>query len=178
MELHTVALLSPGDMGHSVGAVLTGHRLRVISCLEGRSARTRGLAAEALIQAVASYRELVQQAQLVLSIVVPSQAVAVAERVAVGIQESGESLDVSYADCNAIAPQTVRAIERIITASGARFVDAGIIGSPPGEGGRNRLYVSGEHTSGHAGAKRLWTRCRRLRARRGKHRGSRCATRP
>ena len=47
MDLITVALLSPGDMGHSVGAVLVANDLRVISCLEGRSERTRGLAEKA-----------------------------------------------------------------------------------------------------------------------------------
>lgn len=42
MNLHTVGLLSPGDMGHAVGRMLVEHGLRVLTCLEGRSARTRG----------------------------------------------------------------------------------------------------------------------------------------
>ena len=146
MELHTVALLSPGDMGHSVGAVLAGHGLRVITCLEGRSDRTRALAAEAGLEDVDSYAELVRQAQLLLSIVVPAQAVALAERVADALRAADVGAALTYADCNAIAPQTARQIGRVITAAGARFVDAGIIGSPPGRGGRNRIYVSGEHT--------------------------------
>jgi 3-hydroxyisobutyrate dehydrogenase-like beta-hydroxyacid dehydrogenase len=121
------------------------HGVRVITCLEGRSERTRLLAAEAGIQDVASYRELVTLSQLVLSIVVPAQARIVAERVARAITDmiKGAGIDLTYADCNAIAPQTVLGVERIITTAGARFVDAGIIGSPPGVGGRNRFYVSG-----------------------------------
>ncbi len=146
MELHTVALLSPGDMGHSVGAVLTEHGLRVITCLEGRSDRTRALAAETGIEDVTSYAELVSQAQIVLSIVVPAQAVSLAERVAEAVRQAGAT-SVTYADCNAIAPQTARQIEQIVTGAGAQFVDAGIIGSPPGRGGRNRFYISGEHTA-------------------------------
>ena len=145
-DLHTVGLLSPGDMGHAVGRALIEHGLRVITCLEGRSERTRDLAAEAGIQDVASYRELVTQAQILLSIVVPAQALAVAERVADAVRAAGVGPALTYADCNAIAPQTARQIGRVITAAGARFVDAGIIGSPPGRGGRNRIYVSGEHT--------------------------------
>ena len=39
MAIQTVALLSPGDMGHSVGKVLHDHGLRVITCFEGRSQR-------------------------------------------------------------------------------------------------------------------------------------------
>jgi len=142
----SVGLLSPGDMGHSVGAVLTDHGLRVITCLGGRSDRTRALAAEAGIEDVASYAELVTQAQLLLSIVVPAQAVSLAERVAEAVRQAG-AVSMTYADCNAIAPQTARQIEEIITGAGAQFVDAGIIGSPPGRGGRNRFYVSGEDTA-------------------------------
>ncbi|MHB1317486.1 MAG: NAD(P)-dependent oxidoreductase [Anaerolineae bacterium] len=145
-DLRIVGLLSPGDMGHAVGRVLVEHGLRVITCLEGRSARTRGLAAEAGIEDVASHRELVQQAQLILSIVVPAQALAVAGRVAGAIRAEDNGSNLTYADCNAIAPQTARQVEAIITEAGPRFVDAGIIGSPPGRGGRNRFYVSGEHT--------------------------------
>ena len=48
-----------------------------------------------------------------------------------------------YADCNAIAPQTVQRIARIITDAGSRFVDASIIGGPPRPGYTPRLYASG-----------------------------------
>ena len=47
MELNTIAILSPGDMGHGVGKVLVEHGYRVITCLAGRSQRTRDLAAKA-----------------------------------------------------------------------------------------------------------------------------------
>jgi 3-hydroxyisobutyrate dehydrogenase-like beta-hydroxyacid dehydrogenase len=149
MDLHTVGLLSPGDMGHAVGRRLVDHGLRVITCLQGRSARTRGLAREAGIEEVADDGELVAQAQVILSIVVPAQAVAVAERVARALAagERGQAPAVTYADCNAIAPQTARHIAGIVGAAGARFVDGGIIGAPPQEGARTRLFVSGEDTA-------------------------------
>jgi 3-hydroxyisobutyrate dehydrogenase-like beta-hydroxyacid dehydrogenase len=148
MELHTIGLLSPGDMGHSVGRVLTEHGLRVITCLKGRSERTRQLAAEAGIQDVANDKTLVQEAQLILSIVVPAQAVAVAERVAAAVDDGDPiaSLDVTYVDCNAIAPQTAHEIEQIMAVAGVCFVDACIIGPPPRGDARTRFYVSGRHT--------------------------------
>ncbi|SVC42269.1 uncharacterized protein METZ01_LOCUS295123, partial [marine metagenome] len=34
MSLETVAILSPGDMGHTVGRVLVEHGLRVITYLK------------------------------------------------------------------------------------------------------------------------------------------------
>ncbi len=41
----TVGILSPGDMGHAIGAVLRQHGLRVLTSLQGRSTRTVVLAA-------------------------------------------------------------------------------------------------------------------------------------
>ncbi|MGH6982069.1 MAG: DUF1932 domain-containing protein, partial [Stellaceae bacterium] len=52
---------------------------------------------------------------------------------------------VLYADCNAIAPETVRDVARIVAATGSRFVDVGIIGGPPRENGYTpRFYASGD----------------------------------
>ena len=107
-KVETVGLLSPGDMGHSVGQTLRENGLRVITCLQGRSERTRDLAAQAGIEDVPSHGALVQEADLILSILVPAQAGNSAHKVAQAISETGAK--VVYADCNAIAPQTVRAI--------------------------------------------------------------------
>ena len=52
MEFSTVAILSPGDMGHAVGQRLRENELDVITCLAGRSDRTRALAGKAGIRDV------------------------------------------------------------------------------------------------------------------------------
>jgi 3-hydroxyisobutyrate dehydrogenase-like beta-hydroxyacid dehydrogenase len=132
-------------MGHSVGNVLRENGLRVITCLKGRSERTRMLAAEAGIGDVPTYGALVQEADLLLSILVPAQAPNAAARVAGVLAETGAEL--AYADCNAIAPQTARAIGERLTEAGARFIDASIIGGPPRGESRPRMYVSGPDTS-------------------------------
>jgi 3-hydroxyisobutyrate dehydrogenase-like beta-hydroxyacid dehydrogenase len=141
MTLKTIGLLSPGDMGHAVGRVLQQHGLEVITCLQGRSERTRKLAAAANIRDVSNYPALVQEAELILSILVPDQAGQAAQLVAQGLRETGATL--TYADCNAIAPQTVQEIGAMITAAGSRFVDASIIGPPPRQPGATRFYASG-----------------------------------
>jgi len=81
----------------------------------------------------------------VLSILVPAQAKQAAQLVAQAVSETGVSL--TYADCNAIAPQTARLIGDMITEAGGRFVDASIIGPPPRRKGTTRLYASGAHAS-------------------------------
>jgi len=143
-NIQTVALLSPGDMGHSVGQVLVENGLRVITCLQGRSERTRGLAAEAGIADVPTYRDLVRKADLLLSILVPAQARNAAVDVAQALIETGDEL--VYVDCNAIAPQTVREIGALIAEAGGTFVDASIVGGPPRGGSRPRMYASGPDT--------------------------------
>ncbi len=139
--LTTIGILSPGDMGHSVGNVLREHGVRVIACLEGRSARTRALAEAAQIEEVADYATLVREADLILSILVPAQAQAAADLVSQAIASTGA--DVLYADCNAIAPQTAIAIGRVISEAGGRFVDAGIVGGPPRGEYTPRIYAAG-----------------------------------
>lgn len=143
-ELTTVAVMSPGDMGHAVGAVLRAGGLRVITCLAGRSERSRALAEKAGIEAVADDDTLVGEADVLLAILVPSEATRLAARVAGALRRTKAEL--LYADCNAIAPQTVQAIGRVVEAAGGRFVDAGIIGGPPRvdrPGGGPRFYASG-----------------------------------
>ena len=137
----TVAIISPGYMGHVCGKVLREHGLPVITSLQGRSARTRQLAERASIADVGSMAVVVQQADLILSILVPDQAVATAQGVAQALTATNGTT--VYVDCNAIAPQTAQTIGQIITGAGSRYVDAGIIGPPPHKPGTTRFYASG-----------------------------------
>jgi 3-hydroxyisobutyrate dehydrogenase-like beta-hydroxyacid dehydrogenase len=133
-------------MGAGIGTALSQSGLEVLTCLEGRSELTRVRAAEAGIRDVPSCDDLIGAVDLVLSVLVPAEAQANAERVAASMRRTGAHP--TFVECNAIAPQTVRSIADIITAAGATFVDAGIIGSPPrrpGDGGR--FYCSGPDTS-------------------------------
>ena len=139
--LNAVGILSPGDMGHTVGNVLRQNGLRVITCLEGRSQRTRQLAEKAGIVDVPTYPQFVTEADLILSIMVPAQAMSAASMAAEALQKVDTTL--AYADCNAIAPQTVRKLGEIIASAGGRFVDASIIGPPPRTPGATRFYASG-----------------------------------
>ncbi len=142
MSIQTVGILSPGDMGHAIGAVLHQHQIRVITNLRGRSARTVALAQTAGFNQVSDDEALVREADVLLSILPPDRAYALAERIAAVVRATGAAL--LFVDCNAIAPSTTLAIEHLLTEAGACFVDGGIIGGPP-EPGRPgpRLYVSG-----------------------------------
>lgn len=144
MQSNGIGIVSPGDMGHSIGQVLGEHGVRVLACLNGRSRRTQVLAGEAKICTVESYDELVRSTSMILSIVVPGQAWRAAEDISAAIART--SMPVLYVDCNAISPTQVGDIAQLIQAAGGRFADASIIGPPPRNGGNPTLLVSGSDT--------------------------------
>ena len=143
MALGTVAILSPGSMGSAVGQALRESGYDVVTNLDGRSERTRVLAEEAGFRAVSGIDSIVEEADLVMSILVPSEAISVAREAAAAMKRTGASP--AYADCNAVSPDTARELGGIIEAAGGRFIDAGIIGGPPGSGSPPRFYASGPH---------------------------------
>jgi L-threonate 2-dehydrogenase len=142
VSIRTVGILSPGDMGHAIGAVLHQHQMRVITNLRGRSVRSVTLAKTAGFIDVSDDETLVREADVLLSILPPDRAYALAERIAAALCTTGVTL--LFVDCNAIAPRTTQAIEHLLTQAGASFVDGGIIGGPPQPGRPGpRLYTSG-----------------------------------
>jgi 3-hydroxyisobutyrate dehydrogenase-like beta-hydroxyacid dehydrogenase len=138
----TVGILGTGDMGGAVGAAFARTGFRVVTDLSGRSAHSRGLAARAGIADLGSLGAVVQEAELVLSIVPPAAALACAEKIAEAMRAARAAP--VFADCNAVAPATVRRIARLFDSTGAAVIDAGIVGRGPRPGGeRTRFYVSG-----------------------------------
>lgn len=142
MQIRTIGIMSPGDMGHGVGRALREGGRRVLTCLAGRSERTRGLAAKAGMEDAGSLERLVAEADVVLSIMPPAAAVTFAESAAAAMRSAGRTP--LYADLNAISPETTRRIQQIIEPAGAAYVDGGIIGRAPGVTQMaTRVYVSG-----------------------------------
>ncbi len=141
MGLETIAILSPGDMGHSVGKALAEHGYEVITCLAGRSRRTRDLAATAGFRDVPSLEAMVLQADFIMSILVPDQAVGVAREVAEAMRTAGTSRP--FADCNAVSPRSASQMASIIHGAGGDYIDGGIIGGSPARGAVPRIYTSG-----------------------------------
>ena len=139
----TVAILSPGDMGSNVGRALRENGLEVITCLTDRSQRTRELAESAGIVDVPDFAQMIDRADIVLSVLVPERAVDVARQVAAVIEQSGKPLP--FADCNPVAPAVAIEMAKIIDGAGGKYIDGGIIGSPPGRGAPPRFYASGPH---------------------------------
>lgn len=135
----TVAVIAPGMMGAGVGGRLASKGARVVTFLEGRSAATLERAAKANMQGV---REAdVAEADIVLSIVPPGEALALAQRLAPYLAKSGKKP--VYVDCNAVNPETSVDVGQALAGTDCGYVDGGIIGGPPREGYSPVIYVSG-----------------------------------
>ena len=143
MVVKTVGVMSPGDMGSGVGGVLVRSGLRVITSLKDRSEASSTRAAEQGIVDVGSLDDVVASSDLILSILVPSEALVFAASAAESIVRTNSH--VAFADCNAVSPATGVKIGKIITAADGMFIDAGIIGGSPRTGAIPRFYASGEH---------------------------------
>jgi 3-hydroxyisobutyrate dehydrogenase-like beta-hydroxyacid dehydrogenase len=138
----TVAVIGTGDMGSAVGGALIRAGYRVVTAGQRRSAHSRGLAAAAGIEDVGTLEAVVGVAHLVLSIVPPAAATTFAAEMG-GAMRTANARPV-FAECNAVAPQTVLAIAHALEPTGAPIVDVGIVGRAPAEGReRTRFYVSG-----------------------------------
>jgi 3-hydroxyisobutyrate dehydrogenase-like beta-hydroxyacid dehydrogenase len=146
LPIKTVAIMGVGDMGHAVGQALRESGFDVISCLNGRSEHSRNLAKVAGIRDVGNLELMVSESDIILSIMPPSAAEGFGNDIAAAInslKSSGGSSPM-FVECNAIAPDTTRRIGASITAAGAPYTDAGIIGSAPGRpGSPPRFYASG-----------------------------------
>lgn len=136
----TVAVIAPGNMGAAVAKCLTEQNVTVLTSLAGRSAASAKRAQDAGMQPVEDHQ--LAEADFVLSIVPPGEALALAQRLA-PILTAANNKPV-YVDCNAVSPATLLAIAEAVAPTGCAFVDAGIIGPPPAPGSTNtKFYASG-----------------------------------
>ncbi len=141
MKFEKVGFMTPGDMGQAVAAQIKAQGFTVCTALDKRSERSRTLAREAGLTDVGSITRLVSECDVVLSVMNPGAAVDFAREAAEALRATKRNILI--ADCNAIAPDTVHEIAAMVEQAGGRFLDGGIIGSPPRGKTRTNLYVSG-----------------------------------
>jgi putative dehydrogenase len=144
-----VAVVGPGNMGAAVARRLTEHGVEVLTTLAGRGAASVARAEAAGMVDVPF--DSLTRAEIVLSILPPTQAAGFAERMAsvlaarATVAPRSAEHEPVFVDCNAVSPETVRGIGAVVAGAGAPFVDGSIIGLPPRTGQVGpRLYISGD----------------------------------
>lgn len=124
-------------MGERVGFAAASTGADVIWSSAGRGASTGERAARAGLRDAGRLAAALKAADVVFSVVPPHAALDTATTVA----EHGFAG--IYVDMNAVSPQTGSAVAETVSASGASYVDGGIIGPPPKASGDTRLYLAG-----------------------------------
>lgn len=140
--MSVIGLLHPGEMGGAVGACLVAAGHTVLWDPSGRSPETARRASSAGLLG-ASLEDIAAQASVIVSICPPAAALDVARQVA----DTG--FDGTYVDANAVSPATASSVAAVVQP--ARYVDGGIIGSPPVQPGTTRLYLSAPDARVEAG---------------------------
>ena len=128
---NTLAIIAACAMGSAIARRMAENGARVLTSLKGRSQATVDRAHQAGMIS-ASDEEIAAHAELVLSVVPPGEALALAERLQPVFER--QSRRPIFMDCNAVNPGT---LDRIRAAIGQdeHFLDTCIIGSPPKPGG-------------------------------------------
>lgn len=142
---NTIGILYPGEMGSSLGRLLREGGFHVITTAVGRSPRTQRLGREAGLTLVNSAEEVLDRADVIISLVSPAAALQVATEVAALLD--GAPRKPLYVDANSISPVTVAQIGAVLSQASLDFVDASIFGLASQLQQRGVLYLSGSRAS-------------------------------
>src|SRR5690242_3351519 len=116
MKIEKVGFMTPGDMGQAVAAQIKSRGFTVCTALEKRSERSRKLARDAGLTDLGSISRLVNECDVVLSVMNPGAAVDFAREATDAMRASGRHI--LFADCNAIAPDTTHEIAKMVESAG------------------------------------------------------------
>ena len=121
----TVAIVGAGEMGAAVGRRIRESGARVMATLKGRGAASVERVRDAKLEVIDDDDRFVAESAIILSIVPPDEAIAVAERFHGPLMRA--AVKPIFVDCNAVSPAMVRRIADSLAPTGCGFVDAGII---------------------------------------------------
>jgi 3-hydroxyisobutyrate dehydrogenase-like beta-hydroxyacid dehydrogenase len=135
----TVGILHPGEMGAALAAQARRGGARVLWCPIGRSQASRDRATRAGLHAVDDLGELLERAEVVLSVCPPAAAAHVATLVC---EHSYRGL---YVEANATSPQRCIRIAQRLIGAGAEVLDGAIFGTPPQDDSTTKtaIYLAG-----------------------------------
>jgi 3-hydroxyisobutyrate dehydrogenase-like beta-hydroxyacid dehydrogenase len=146
MGFQRIGIMSIGEMGFHWAKLLKSRGVDVLTYDKERGEMSRKRAQNAGVNSLPSMAQLVSDAELIVSIVVPSAAKRVAEAVAEAVAQARRK-SLLFLDANAISPMTADDIAAVLAPAGVNFIDGCIIGSATRIGKGTIVYVSGREAS-------------------------------
>lgn len=132
-KLATIGIISLGEMGTGIAKLLVAKGFSVATNGSGRSKETLERAQAASVTNLPSDTDLVKKCDVILSVVPPRDAENTAQRVIDAMQFITKEQQLYFADMNAVAPSTIKAMERSIKRAQVpvTLIDGSILGGPP-----------------------------------------------
>ncbi|GAW12028.1 hypothetical protein ANO14919_013830 [Xylariales sp. No.14919] len=129
-----IGVISIGDMGMGIAKLLIANGFSVATNCKGRSNDTIERAKGAQVEIYKSDEHLAEACDIIFSVVPPKDAAPTAQRIVDAVTGPfRRSEPLYFADLNAVAPSTTKAIAALFeqTRGQVRFIDGAIIGHPP-----------------------------------------------
>jgi 3-hydroxyisobutyrate dehydrogenase-like beta-hydroxyacid dehydrogenase len=142
--MNRAGILYTGEMGTALSRNLLHSGFKVLSCVSGRSDRTRMNAENNGVTLKENIEEVIAESSLIFCLVPPNYAVDTAEMVSGAMRKTGKYP--LYVDCNSVGPGTMRGIESVIKRCGGELLDGVFVGSASMLESKTTLYLSGERT--------------------------------
>lgn len=135
----SIGFVGFGEAGFHIAKGLKSAGLSRIFAFDIAPDKVRHRAEEAAVPLVASNRELAESARVIFSTVTCARAKEAAEQTAPYLQSHH-----IYADLNSVSPALKQDIDRVISAAGARFVEAAVMSPVPPAGHRSPMLLGGK----------------------------------
>jgi 3-hydroxyisobutyrate dehydrogenase-like beta-hydroxyacid dehydrogenase len=135
-----------GEAGSHIAKGLKSAGLSRIFAFDIAPEKVRHRAADAAVPLVLSNQELANSAEILFSTVTCARAKEAAEQTAPFLRAHH-----IYADLNSVSPALKQQIDRVISASGAAFVEAAVMSPVPPNGHRSPMLLSGKAAAAFAG---------------------------
>jgi 3-hydroxyisobutyrate dehydrogenase-like beta-hydroxyacid dehydrogenase len=137
-----VGVLYPGEMGTAVARALRGAGYRVVTTLQGRGEKTRRNCRDAGLEELATLKDVLDTASVLLVLVPPAAAVEIAQTCRDLLDQLG-GRRLTYVDLNSVAPETVRQVAGVFATAAVDFVDGAISGPASHLASRCIVYLGG-----------------------------------
>lgn len=138
-----IALLFPGDMGTQIAKVLIKNNYKVISAGKGRSPRTLQNIKDVGIDDVGSLQNLVEQADIIISLTSPEGSIEIAKSIASHLIHTDNNP--LYIDLNSNTPEVALVIEKLFSSMEVLFVNGAVMGASKDVPDHATLVISGVH---------------------------------
>jgi 3-hydroxyisobutyrate dehydrogenase-like beta-hydroxyacid dehydrogenase len=135
----SIGFVGFGEAGSHIAKGLKSAGLSRIFAFDIAPDQARDRAADACVPLVESNRELAASARILFSTVTCARAKEAAEQTAPYLRS-----DHIYADLNSVSPALKQEIDRVISASGAGFVEAAVMSPVPPSGHRSPMLLGGK----------------------------------